>query len=207
MKTILSLLAVLTISITISAQTQMGRVLAYQMVDKEVKKGDLLIHYPGDNLPRFKNNIWLTLELADSRGAFLEVTPDARKKLNEILNAYIELETQVETPKKLPASVPVGDMVIRAAFADSTGKYHVDDFHTVAFFVKFDKKGNKSLGMSIGKLQSKKFSNITHVVPLLWFDHQMVLDFRSEVSEEAFQQFLRNKDKTLNQEVIKILGE
>jgi hypothetical protein len=185
----------------------MGRVTAFQMVEKKVESGDLVLYYPGDQFPRAKNNLWLTLELVDNRSAFIEVTPEGRNKLNEILNAYLELETTAKTPEKLPASIPVGDMVVRAAFADKTGKYHMDDYQTVSFFVKFDKEGNRTLGMSVGELESKKMPNEKHTVPLLWFNHDMVLDFRSEVSEESFQQFLRNKDKTLNPEAIKLLEE
>ncbi|MBD79812.1 MAG: hypothetical protein CL840_12935 [Crocinitomicaceae bacterium] len=205
MKTGISLLLTIASFISI-AQTRIGTIGAFQVVDKEIQVGDLVLYYPVEPV-RVEGALWLTLELGNQPLAtFIELTKENRMKLISILESYNKLKNVIETPEKLPNSQNLGQITVRAAFGKQ-GAYNLDPAQNVLFYVKFDKNGKKTLAMAVGKLESKNNAGTTHGVPLLWFDDKMVNDFLSEVSEENIAAFLRNKGKTISPDALKLMHE
>jgi len=206
MKTLLTAL-IIAISFGSFAQTRIGTVSAFQIVEKEVRQGDMVLYYPREPV-RVEGSLWLTLELDDQRSlsTFMELTDDNRKKIIEILEAYNKLKNVVETPQKLPGSYNIGQVTVRAAFSDNN-QYHLAPAQNILFYVKFDKNGNKTLAMAIGKMTSKTHPNITHTVPLLWFNDVMVYDFASEISDGNVASFMRHKGKTIDAGALELMGK
>ncbi|MGB0390543.1 MAG: hypothetical protein ACPGD5_03175 [Salibacteraceae bacterium] len=188
------------------SQKQIGHFSAFQVVEKEVQTGDLILYYP-KNLSRKAGVLYLTLELnVGLSNSILEITKDNRQKMIEMLDAYQSMVKVLEIPKKLPASIEVGQIKARTAFFND-GKLHMDDQQTVYFYIKVDKNGGMTLAMAIGELVSKSNPNLKHMVPLLWFDGEKVEDFEKVISNDNIARFMRNKDKVLSPEALDILGE
>lgn len=188
------------------SQRQIGNFSAFQVVEKEVQTGDLILYYP-KNISRKEGVLYLTLELnTELTNSILEITKDNRQKMIEILEAYQSMVKVAEVPEKLPASIEVGQIKARTAFFQK-GTLHMDDQQTVYFYIKVDKNGGMTMAMGIGELVSKSNPNIKHMVPLLWFDGDKVEDFEKVISNENIARFMRNKDKVLSPEALEILGE
>lgn len=205
MKTIISIL-IIALSFGSFAQTRIGTIEAYQIVDKEVSTGDLVLYYPIEPV-RIEGSLWLTLELGNQPlSTFIELTQENRSKLILILESYNKLKDVIDAPAKLPGSYNIGKIDVRAAFAVD-GTYNLDDSQHALFYVKFDKNGAKTLAMAVGELDSKAKPGVKHKVPLLWFNDNMVADFISEISNENISAFIRNKDKTISPEALKVLRE
>lgn len=188
------------------SQRQIGHFSAFQVVEKEVQTGDLILYYP-KSLSKNEGILYLSLDLNSGlTNSILEITKDNRQKMIEILEAYQSMVKVAELPEKIPASISVGQIKARAAFFYE-GKLNMDDQQTVYFYVKVDKNGGMTLAMSIGELVSKSNPNLKHKVPLLWFDDEKVEDFEKVISNENIARFMRNKDKVLSPEALNILED
>lgn len=189
------------------AQRRIGHYSAYQIDSGEVIVQDLTLYWPKEPI-RVPGSVWMIYKpnVVPNEILLLEFTKYHRRKVHAILGAYQELIEAIETPDKLPSSMPLGQIDARLAFGVK-GNIHLDEHQIVLFYLKFNRAGEKSLAMAIGELTSKQHPNTTRNVPLLWYDEEKVAAFKKVISDENIERFIRYKDEPIHHEILDALND
>ncbi|UTW63020.1 hypothetical protein KFE98_02340 [bacterium SCSIO 12741] len=185
-------------------QQILGHYAASQVVENKLLHEDMVLVYPDRSTG--VTNLWMQVDLTKN-GAFIEMKDDNRRKLLQILEAYMELHDVISTPESLPAKQNIGRFSTRAAFIANSGDIYIDSFQDILLFMKFAKSGKKTLGIYVGKLEADKKKTETFEVPNLWLTMDEVKALYYELSDQNINRFLSNKGGAVNPEVLRILQE